>query len=533
MGLEYLSNRKLVNALVSDLGLEFSTRRGERPSLKRIVMPELEYGTTQQQQDAWFSALLDEAYFRMPSMRKDLQFLQGSENLSPNMEGLYTELLRSKAHTQRHGILLGADEYSEKSYEQYINTTDGSAGRDAQRMFEATARQMSGVSSHTYSMSEHTLSPEAKALYDKAKHLLPRYIDQSLSEQENYETARELTSILFNEENQSAEQQAANQAAKQQGQTGDDGSPTDEDGKTGEGEGEEPREGEQEEGENHQPKRDNDVKGVSQKVTFEATDTGNEISLLETQWHSPEGANAMRDIRRQIEGNPLRLSHKVANLMRIMSQAKYVGGHKMGRINKRRIATVPSGNERVFRKKHQANILDTAVYLLVDSSGSMSGTRYGCAATAAIAMSEALTQVHIPHAISGFTYWGRKNRMYSHAKFGVPVNKESLIKSMAGVDLCGNSDGEALLEAFDDIRAQKQRRKIIIVLSDGQPADGSNPDSLLKKVAADIEKSPVELYAIGIETTTPRNYYKNVTVIKHNNELEEALMGLLKKTIIN
>jgi cobaltochelatase CobT len=85
-----------------------------------------------------------------------------------------------------------------------------------------------------------------------------------------------------------------------------------------------------------------------------------------------------------------------------------------------------------------------------------------------------------------------------------------------------NIDGEALLWAHDRLLPRPEKRKILMVISDGAPVDDStlsvNPGNYLEKhlreVIAYIEaRSPVELTAIGIGHDVTRYYRRAVTIV--------------------
>ena len=85
-----------------------------------------------------------------------------------------------------------------------------------------------------------------------------------------------------------------------------------------------------------------------------------------------------------------------------------------------------------------------------------------------------------------------------------------------------NVDGEALMWAHSRLIARPESRRILMVISDGAPADDSTLsvngrnylDKHLRQVIAEIEdKSPVELVAIGIGHDVTRYYRRAVTIL--------------------
>ena len=85
-----------------------------------------------------------------------------------------------------------------------------------------------------------------------------------------------------------------------------------------------------------------------------------------------------------------------------------------------------------------------------------------------------------------------------------------------------NVDGEALSWAYKRLILRQEKRKILIVISDGAPVDDStlsvNPGNYLEKnlrdVIHEVEKNNnVELMAIGIGHDVSRYYNKAVTIM--------------------
>ena len=103
-----------------------------------------------------------------------------------------------------------------------------------------------------------------------------------------------------------------------------------------------------------------------------------------------------------------------------------------------------------------------------------------------------------------------------------------------------NVDGEALLWAYNRLRIRQEKRKVLIVISDGAPVDDStlsvNPGNYLEKnlrdTISDIENnSNIELVAIGIGHDVSR-YYSNAVTIMDVNQLGEVLLNELSNIFV-
>jgi hypothetical protein len=232
------------------------------------------------------------------------------------------------------------------------------------------------------------------------------------------------------------------------------------------------------------------------------------------------------------------LPKKIAQLLKVYSQTKWQGGKKNGKINKRRLAKISIGQDNVFRKRIVHDVMDTTVLLLVDTSGSMggmnAGEKYGIASRAAVKMSMCLRKLHIPHAVHGFTTgYGEHCLQLLHKDFNEKVTPEELWERLADVDMWGNVDSVNVDYAHDCLLNQKQKRRILIVLSDGQPVGGPNSPAMLKKVVGDIHnKSPVEVYGIGIKTDAVKRYYPDHVVLRDLSKLDSEILNLIKNKIM-
>ncbi len=225
-----------------------------------------------------------------------------------------------------------------------------------------------------------------------------------------------------------------------------------------------------------------------------------------------------------------------------------------------RIITSPESSLS-YKKEKDTEFKDTVVSLLIDNSGSMRGRPITIAAISTDILAKTLERCGIKVEVLGFTTktwkggkardtWikdnkpklpGRLNELlhiiYKNAdapvrrtkkNFGIML-KEGLLKE--------NIDGEALDWAYKRLNVRSEKRKILMVISDGAPVDDSTLssnksnylDNHLKYVIKSIEKrGTVELIAIGIGHDVTRYYEKAVTILD-----VDDLGGVMSKQLIN
>ena len=199
-----------------------------------------------------------------------------------------------------------------------------------------------------------------------------------------------------------------------------------------------------------------------------------------------------------------------------------------------------------YKKEAETTFKDTIVTLLIDNSGSMRGRPITIAAITADIIARTLERCGVKVEVLGFTtnswkggrtrdQWireskpvlpGRLNELLhiiyksvdmpmrrSRKNFGIML-KEGLLKE--------NIDGEALEWASKRLLYRQEKRKILMVISDGAPVDDSTLsanntnylDFHLKETIKYLEKkTPIELLAIGIGHDVTRYYNKAVTIL--------------------
>lgn len=204
---------------------------------------------------------------------------------------------------------------------------------------------------------------------------------------------------------------------------------------------------------------------------------------------------------------------------------------------------------------------DTAVTLLIDLSGSMKGELIRNVAISVDIALNLILKLGVSAEILGFTTssWQGGQSRKAWVKAGKPSEPGRLCdllhivyRSGDGPDvwpmsdlLCStllkeNVDGEALAWAADRLRALPQRRKVLIVVSDGAPVDDStlaSNDSWilerhLRETIRDIDAAgDVHLAAFGIGHDVRRYYHSQAAYRSNLHEVGSGLIELLADVV--
>ncbi len=211
-----------------------------------------------------------------------------------------------------------------------------------------------------------------------------------------------------------------------------------------------------------------------------------------------------------------------------------------------------------YKRELDTEFRDTCVTLLIDNSGSMRGRPITVAAMCGDILARTLERCAVKVEVLGFTTraWKGGQSRERWVQEGKPRNpgrlndlrhiiykaadspwrraRKNLGLMLREGLLKENIDGEALLWAYRRLLARSERRRILMVISDGAPVDDStlsvNPGNYLEKhlrdVIRDIEnRNEVELIAIGIGHDVTRYYRRAVTIV----DAEELGGTMMKK----
>lgn len=260
------------------------------------------------------------------------------------------------------------------------------------------------------------------------------------------------------------------------------------------------------------------------------------------------------------------------------AQSFHVGGHRSGKLNAPALHRTAAGDERIFRRKHVQETKATAITLLVDQSGSMSSgwndkgpSKIQTAMEAAWAFADILDRLKIPNEVLGFTtqmfdggydeyqrVQKEVDKMYVDTglpqgcirlmptvmrvykgfaeRFGIEQKRRMIRIVKTEEDMGANNDAMALEYASGRLLMRQEPRKIMIVFSDGQPADDGVHSNVIghtmKATIARLAKQGVETIGVGIQDESVRAYYPKAMVLQRVEQLPGLVMKELRKLLL-
>lgn len=177
-----------------------------------------------------------------------------------------------------------------------------------------------------------------------------------------------------------------------------------------------------------------------------------------------------------------------------------------------------------------------AVGLLIDESGSMGwGDRITHARKTAIVLYDFCVSLGIPVTIYGHSTDCRGVALYSYAEFD-SVDEKDRYRLMDMIDRNGNRDGAALRFVAEHLAKRPEKRKLLILISDGQPADdgyyGTEAEADLRGIKKEYARQNIILFAAAIgddKDAIQRIYQEGFLDITRLDDLPKNLTILVKQ----
>jgi cobalamin biosynthesis protein CobT len=298
------------------------------------------------------------------------------------------------------------------------------------------------------------------------------------------------------------------------------------------------------------------------------TDTAKQV------FRNKENVKDYNKAKKLITGKLAVMQRKLANALHSAMDVEWRGGYRTGKLKVRGNASkILQRKENVYQQREGGQDLSAAVTMLIDASGSMSGSRIELAQQSAVALAEAIARVGVPleilvfntrhpdedevknyraikDALDNLQLSGDKDmeRYRGYARYE-PIsmyevksfddNMNAARRGLGGINkmvASANCDGESLLMAWDRLRLRPEENKVLLVLSDGQPACyGDNRQLLrqhLRDVIARIGDEGGKCVGLGIESSAVEKYYPKYTVVNNLEDLTGVTIDNIARMLL-
>ncbi len=217
------------------------------------------------------------------------------------------------------------------------------------------------------------------------------------------------------------------------------------------------------------------------------------------------------------------------------------GGKQTGLVMGRRLDThaLCRNDGKAFYKNNLPNeIPELAVGLLVDESGSMcSGDRCTYARAAAIILNDFCDSLDIPVMVYGHSTGWSTVELYSYAEFD-GFDSDDRYRLMDIGARGGNRDGAALRFVAERLSKRPEAVKLLVLVSDGQPADtgysGTAAEEDLRGIKQEYQRKGIVFVAAAIGDDKPsiqRIYGDSFLDITDLEQLPGKLTAVVKRHI--
>lgn len=317
--------------------------------------------------------------------------------------------------------------------------------------------------------------------------------------------------------------------------------------------------------ENNAPDQDNNSFTLEKHVLHRISDRSDEIS----EWlRREEGRAYYAQLMAKARNKVPVMRNKLERLLQAKRARDWRGGYEQGRLDSKRLVAAYTGAPLVYRQRESAEDLNTAVTVLIDASDSMNwGANGGAQVLAAVAcgaLMEVLMACGIPCQVASFGQMGHTGNQANNeihrlmkarkkALAGLTNGQPDPNAALSVLDLCelkgfndplntarlgignyqrvvdgGTPMGEAMVTLMPELLARPEERKIMFVLTDGQP----NDPNITVRARKALEKAGVDVVGIGIGQNIAEHLFPRNATVSSAEDLAKATMDHLGKALL-
>ena len=199
---------------------------------------------------------------------------------------------------------------------------------------------------------------------------------------------------------------------------------------------------------------------------------------------------------------PAKLRYEVKRLFDNSGSESFQLNRKTGALNIHALPSVAGGNVNVFKRRHEAEGIDSAVIVLLDVSGSMFMGLIQDAVKTTVALLDTLDKAQVKTCLMTFG-----DKVAVQKDFNVPTKRVIGNLSLVG-DGGGTADFDAVRYAQTLLFKRPEQRKVVFVITDGESGDGV----ALRAQIASGEALGVTTIGVGLGVNLSGVYSKSVKV---------------------
>ncbi len=238
-----------------------------------------------------------------------------------------------------------------------------------------------------------------------------------------------------------------------------------------------------------------------------------------TPWTGSPKSVQILDVDRIAKPLQYRLEDLIQNRLRNDYYTRPTGV----RMLKRRTGLYETGMRNIFKQSEEQEIMDTAIYVTFDISGSMSGKNLETAKIATIGIGDAL------NGFEGLTY---QVSSFDTQVFTYDENWVKGRQQIAGTPANGGTAyGPAFMHGVDWLQATDKERKLFVLVTDGEPGDPADANA----VAEYARECGIEVFGLSIVGQVSRSmrdiFGKNVDSIQDVRKLPAVLGDLIENNM--
>lgn len=189
-----------------------------------------------------------------------------------------------------------------------------------------------------------------------------------------------------------------------------------------------------------------------------------------------------------------------------------------------RLVKLSTGDPRLFRKKIESKQVNTAVVVLLDLSGSMTG-KCKVANPAAFALHTTLFGLK-GVSVCSLEFSGKSK--HPEVNVLVEFGEKPLSENFNRRPFDGTPTHNAIWAGRVLLLQRPEPRKILLILTDGCPDNGSETQAATRRTM----KDGIEIAAIGIKDSSVRHFWGNHKIITSIQELPAAMFGIMEGLLI-